>query len=501
MTASLATAAPKKKTPAKAATETPAPAPPPAPAPVPVVASPAPANAPPVGAIDKARTLFDQAQDAYVAHEFAKAAEGFKASANAFPSDAVLYNIASAYEMDGKVNRNVTALQHAVEYYGRYIQASPKSLDASRVTERISRLKSKISTLQRFPPTISRPVVLAAEEIVAARGLIVVESDPSDANVYLDDKKFLVGHTPWSGAIDGTHRVIVEKRGYVSHEHVLPTSAQRLVVYHADLKQDTNLGWMEINSPGVVGADIFIDNKDFGAKGHTPFAGNLPSGPHTFWISADGYDEYTEAKVVVAGENQTINAKLVGSPVGYVNVSGDGIDASTTLIDGNVACQLGPCRKPLPAGRHTLVVRRAGYKTLQRELQITAKSENAIKVTLAPEPSHRDAILLYAVAGVFGGVAIATGLHSESVYNELQKAIIVDNPHVERNDPRFNRITEYAVVADISYGLAALALGSALYYTFRNDGAPSTSTSDAKTLALTPALAPGYAGIDMQVRW
>ena len=445
--------------------------------------------------------LFDKAQDFYLARDFAKAAEGFKASANAFPSDAVLYNIASAYEMDGKVNRNVLALQHAVEYYGRYIQASPKSTDLGRVTERIARLNAKISTLQNFPPTISRPVVLTPDDIVPARGLIVVESDPSDANVYIDDKKTIVGHTPWSGAVDGTHRIIVEKRGYVPHEHSLPTSAERLVVYHADLKQDSNLGWVEINSPGVVGADIFIDDKSYGAKGHTPFSGNLPSGPHTFWISADGYDEYKEVKAVVAGENQTIIAKLTGAPVGYVNVSGDGIDASTTLIDGKVACQLGPCRKPLPAGQHTLVVRRAGYKTLQRELQITAKTENGIKVTLVPEPSHRDAILLYAATGVFAAGAIAAGLHSETLYTQLQNAIIANNPHITNDDPRFHQIAEYAIVADIAYVVAGASLLSALYYTFHNNSAPSTSVSDAKTLALTPAVAPGYAGLAMEMRW
>ena len=499
----------------------------PAPTTAPVATAPAAANPPQVGSVDNARDLFNKAQDYYLAKDFAKAAEGFKASYNAFPSEAVLYNIASAYEMSGKLNRDPVALQQAVDYYGQYVKASPNATDIGKVTERIIRINGRIVDIQKNPaPTGPQPVLdangqpvigpdgkpitqappppapLAADEVVQARGLIVIESDPGDANDYIDDKKNgLVGHTPWSGAMDGAHRVIIEKRGYVPHEHTMPTSADRLVVYHADLKQDTNLGWVEIKTPGVIGADIYIDSKDDGVRGHTPFAGNLPSGPHTFWISADGYEEYKEVKDVVAGENQTIQTKLKGSPVGYINVRGDGIDESTIVIDGKVACERGPCRKPLTEGEHTLLVRRNDFKPLRRKIQITAKNENTIKVTLAPIPGRGDAIFMYVLTGIFAGGGIYAGNHSQQLHDALQTDIKNGNPPISSNDPRFNQGMYYAIGADAAFGIAGITFLTALYYTFRDKGPVSMSVSDAKSLALTPQLSPGYAGLGMEVRW
>ena len=47
------------------------------------------------------------------------------------------------------------------------------------------------------------------------RGLVVIESEPQNATIYLDDKKKgAFATTPWSGSLDGEHKIIIEKRGY-----------------------------------------------------------------------------------------------------------------------------------------------------------------------------------------------------------------------------------------------------------------------------------------------
>ena len=59
----------------------------------------------------------------------------------------------------------------------------------------------------------------------------------------------------------------------------------------------------------------------------------------------------------------------------------------------------------------------------------------------------------------------------------------------------------YAIGADAAYGIAGITFLTALYYTFRDKGPQSMSVSDAKSLALTPQVSPGYAGLGMEVRW
>jgi hypothetical protein len=46
-----------------------------------------------------------------------------------------------------------------------------------------------------------------------------------------------------------------------------------------------------------------------------------------------------------------------------------------------------------------------------------------------------------------------------------------------------------------------VTLLTAVYYTFREKGAPSTGLIDVRSLALRPEIGPGYAGLGMGVSW
>ena len=94
------------------------------------------------------RKQFDVAQDFYLANDFDAAAEQFKAAYELDPrkSAAILYNIASAYEMASKQRNDNTALQHAIDYYQRYIAASPKAADdVAKIEARIVKLKQRLT--------------------------------------------------------------------------------------------------------------------------------------------------------------------------------------------------------------------------------------------------------------------------------------------------------------------------------------------------------------------
>ena len=49
--------------------------------------------------------------------------------------------------------------------------------------------------------------------------------------------------------------------------------------------------------------------------------------------------------------------------------------------------------------------------------------------------------------------------------------------------------------------IAGITALTAVYYTFRDKGAPSTALIDVRALALQPQIGPGYAGLGMEVQW
>jgi hypothetical protein len=271
-------------------------------------------------------------------------------------------------------------------------------------------------------------------------------------------------------------------------------------VLRAVMSQENFLGWVDITS-NVPGADIFIDDKTVGAVGKTPLSQNMKPGKHTFWISAEGYDEYKEELDVVAGQAHSVKAALKGSPVGKLNILGLGIEDATITVDGKVLCERGPCLKGVPQGEHTVTVTRPGYKPYSHRVVVQAKTETSVKVGLAPEPSRSDAVVAYVLSAAFLGGGIYCGTQASSIHDELKKGIDAGNPPIDSNDPRFTKGKVFAIAADSLFALGTITALTGLYYTFREKGTPSTGLIDVRALALKPEIGSTYAGLGMEVTW
>ena len=361
----------------------------------------------------------------------------------------------------------------------------------------------------------SPPPAVAGLEDPTPRGLIVIESEPEGANIYLDSKKKKpLSKTPWNGTLDGEHLIMLEREGYKPVERRITPDQHKLIILFWGLAEEDYLGWVDITS-NPPGANIYIDNRQAGVYQHTPYQGNLTPGTHTIWINAEGYDDYVRTIKVVAGETQKLDARLKGSPVGYLNIRGGGLDRVSVYVDGKVACPRAPCRFPVHQGNHKVSVKRDGYKSYTTDLDMQAKTEVTLRANLAPEPSRTDAVVAYIVAAAFTGGAIWSGLQAQSIHDDLQKDIDAGAPPPDKSDPRFLRGKIYAVGADVGYVIGGASLLAAIYYTFRDKGPASTGAADAQALSgaersrshprsavrFNPAVGPGYAGLGMEVRW
>ncbi|HEY0195717.1 MAG TPA: PEGA domain-containing protein [Kofleriaceae bacterium] len=465
-----------------------------------------PAHSQSADALKKAQASFDQAQADYLAGKYDDAAREFQDAYVARPFPQFLYNVGAAYHMKGKKASDPEAYKKAVTSYKDYLSKEPEAADRPKIEKAIGVLEAEIARLKAAPAPAGAAPEAASQEVqqlgdVKVRGLFVVESDPSNATIYLDDKrKGAFATTPWSGTLDGDHKVIIEKRGYTVVEKTISADPSKLFVLSASMSQQSFLGWIEI-SANIPGADIYIDDKSVGAVGRTPLSQNIKPGKHTFWINADGYDEYKQEVDVVANEVTPIKATLKGSPVGKINITGLGIEDATILVDGQVVCPRGPCLKSVSQGDHTVTIRRAGYKSYTQHVIIQAKTETAIKVSLQPTPSRVDAIVTGAIAVAFGAGGVVLGEMANSKRDDLKKEIGAGMPPVDTNDPRFNKGKYYAIAADASFAVAGVTALLSLYYTFRDKGAPSTGVVDVRALALRPEIGPGYAGLGMGVSW
>lgn len=474
-------------------------------------------HAQPADALNKAQAAFDKAQLDYLQGKYDDAAQGFIDAFAARPFPQFLYNAGASYHMKGKKASDPDAYQKAVDAYRSYLDKDPQAADKAKVEKAIGVLEAEIKRLKEpgagtgsaaAPGTGSAapPAAAPSQEVeqlgdVKPRGLFVVESDPSNATIYLDDKrKGPFATTPWSGSLDGDHKIIIEKRGYTVVERPVSADPSKLFVLSASMAQQSFLGWVEITS-NVPGADIFIDDKTVGAVGRTPLSQNIKPGKHTFWITADGYDEYRQEVEVIPNETHAVKAQLKGSPVGKLNVTGLGIEDATIVVDGKVLCERGPCLKSLQQGEHTVTVTRPDFKPYTKRITIQAKTETQVRITLAPTPSRSDAIVAYVLAAGFGGGGIVLGLQANKYRDDLKKEIAAGNPPPDSNDPRFTKGKIFAIAADAAYAVAGITALTAVYYTFRDKGAPSTGLIDVRALALRPELGPGYAGLAMGVSW
>jgi hypothetical protein len=478
------------------------------------------ASAQSADALKRAQSAFDQAQLDYLQGNYDKAAQEFQDAYSARQFPQFLYNVASSFYMKGKKEGDESSYEKAVEYYRRYLQEQPEATDKAKVEKAIGVLEGEIKRIKdaaaggqgsSATPEVGSNAEGSAAAIVdktpsqtvkdlgdaKVRGLVVVESEPQNATIYLDDrKKGPFATTPWSGSLDGEHKIIIEKRGYQISESTISADPSKLFVLRAVMSQQSNLGWVEITS-NVPNSDIFIDDKNQGAVGRTPLSQNIAPGKHTFWISAEGYDEYKEDVEIIAGANHQVKASLKGSPVGKLDVVGLGIEDSQIIVDGHMLCERGPCLKGLPQGDHDVLVQRPGYKPYHRRITLQAKTHTGIRTTLQPVPSRSDAVVAYVLAVGFGGAGIYLGLQANDLDKQLKDAIAKGDPPPNSNDPRFLRGKIYAIAADSAFAIAGITALTAIYYTFRDKGPPSTGLIEVNALGFSPTVGPDFAGVAM----
>jgi hypothetical protein len=434
--------------------------------------------------LEAARKEFERGGDLFEKGDFQNAADAFMAAYKAKPFPAFVFNAAVCYE-------KLKDYKQAVTLFKRYLAEDPKAQDKADVEKRIKTIEDEIARAAAAPPADPNapPVAAPALELPEAKtkSVVVITSKPDGAQIYLDDKKNgSLGETPWN-SIEGSHTVIIELKGYKTEKKKIQPSADKLYDLYFALSTEQYLGWLEVKA-NIPGSDVFIDSKEVGAVGKTPYMGNVQPGKRKIWVTKEGYTEYAGEITIVAGKPHNVNVKLDEAAVGFVKVRVNETGTGAYVgLDGKRVCDAAPCRFQSPEGNHTVSVGRGGQKTLFKPIHVVRKTETTLVVKLAPKPSRTDAILPFVLSAAFAGGGYYLGKLAK---DENDKPMPDDTKH---------KLFQYGGYA--SYGMAGISFLTGCWYLVRDKGPPSTAVTDSRDLSWAPAVGPGYTGVAASMSW
>jgi hypothetical protein len=274
--------------------QTPAEAPPTedAPAPAPATPEAAPAEAAPAAPVaapaanpglspgDQARAdrYWDEGEQFYGQGRYKEAIEKFSLAFEILQDVNLLYSIAVSYQQ-------LERWQECVNFMDRFLEKAPVGPKRDRAQNARKSCDARIVRDQ----------------------LLIIESDPPGARVFVDDKNAMRGQTPFRTYVrPGAHKVWIEADGFEPIAQDIEVQVKEPFRINAVLTRIQNIGYLFVDST-IIGATVYINGKNVGL---TPFKEALtyPAGRHQVIVERDGYTRFDAHVSVEKGATTTVDA-------------------------------------------------------------------------------------------------------------------------------------------------------------------------------------------------
>jgi len=442
------------------------------------LSSPAPARA---GEEDKetieiAKEFMELGQALYTAGKFEEAAGAFVNAYKTQPFAAFLYNTGVAYEKAGM-------FKEAADYFRRYLEDEPGSGDAKKILARIEALEKAAAGKPEGggKPTFivektcggeGQPPCEGGEEAppaeVSMKSIVQVRTEPAGAKVEISDLEGTVVQSsvsPVEVTVEpGKYSLSVSHPEYKKAVTPLVVSEGRVYVVHVEMSQGTFLGYLTVKCD-VPGADVFLDDRDAGAVGQTPWGNAVPTGDHVVWIERPGYETMEKTVSVGVGDTVEIDALLERVGHGEIEVVTN-VDDAVLSVDGKVQAGALPLTLQLPAGPHGILVEAKGLKAYALDLDLLAGMRTKVLVRLNPKPKRTPAWISLGLATAFLVAGVALAATSTKLENEMEHDR--SGGYLDNNDPRADKLLGLDIGADASFLLAGIMTVVGLVYMFRD---------------------------------
>ena len=436
--------------------------------------------------LELARQHMELGESRYQAGEFDEAAAEFLKAYDARPFSAFLYNAAVAYERAGQRSK-------AVDYYRQYLIREPNARDADAV-----RAKIASETGGEAPP-----VGEAGEAGEAGRemkSLLSIQTRPEGATVVVEQGgvEVATGPAPFAQTLDeGDYRLVIKHPDYRTVSQDVKIRQGKVYVVIVEMSQGQFLGYMRVVSD-PPGAKVYVDKREEGSLGRTPFQNVFPTGPHTVWVDKPGY-QVEERKVDLGlGENLEVRTTLTRLDYGRLRVVAN-VAGAAVLVDGK-AVGLVPWDGHVPHGDHVVTVRADSMKDWKGKVHISKGQLTPVRVELRPAVPRGAAWATGAIGVVTLGGAITMAVLTKHLDDDLARDR--DAGVLASDDSRIRRVNFYAIGADVGFGLTALFGALSLYYGLRDPLPDSTArVLEPRDWTFLPSFDPVHGGGSATLRW
>ena len=460
--------------------------------------------------LDAIREQMQKGEALFVAGKYQEAARAFEDGFRQHPYPAFLFNAGVSYQKLGDVPK-------ALDRFRSYVAADPSAPDVQKVKDRIARLEAQLAATPPQPPhadagetALDAGVADAAVEASPPsappppppteppppmKSLAVIETVPPGAPVRLyaasSDSvapyRFGQNNPGWTEiaatrapanlSLDvGRYHLVVEKfRDFNVSQlefRVRPSYVHHLL---ANLSQGEFMAFLRV-SANVEGATVHLDDKQRKRPpwGRTPHGELVSGGKHTLLVEAPGFQPYFQTFQLRHGEQKEVAVKLVRETFGFLSIDSNAPEIKVS-VDGKAfgVWRSGeqPLRVKLASGKHQLVVKASGYKTLENMVEVPRGQVLPVHAHMV-ETYPRGAAWAQAVIGaVFLGAAIYLGSESNRLHDELEadrrKGVLVED------DERITRGRWFAIGADVGFAIGGV-LAILATYNFVKDPYPES---------------------------
>jgi hypothetical protein len=325
------------------------------------------------------------------------------------------------------------------------------------------------------------------------KSLLSVRTNPAGAEVTVTraTEEVSSGSAPIASTLDqGHYRIRVEHPDYQDVEAQVTVRPGRVYVVIVEMSQGAFLGYLRVTSD-VPGARVFVDDRDAGEVGRTPWGNVLPVGTHRIWVERPGYVVRELEVEVGLGDRTEVPVELTRSDEGRIRVNAN-IRGAHVYVDGQEVGSV-PFEGPVSAGSHRLEVSADGMKTYGTRVDVERGQLTPVRVRLRPSPDRGGAIATLVVAGLFLAGGITTGVLANDLQGQLEDAR--DDGTLADDDERVVTGQILAITADIAFGISFIMAGLSVYY-FLVDKLPDSEgqVREPRDWTFAPFVSPDGAG-------
>lgn len=381
-----------------------------------------------------AREAFARGRAAYLEGRYQEAIGHWETANDILPNPRLWVFIGQAWA-------NMDNYREAIRHYRLFARSSSEA--AEEIGPQLAALEAEARARAVFEATVgvdsgvarsrgNQPVPRAMRRYELGTTMrdvpVQIRSVPSGATVYIDDVSFgPVGTTPLDTRLfTGNHLIVVEREHYQQQRRIVPVAAPRAGESIPRIQFDLQ----KIQVPARVSVDPITANVTFVGEagmrqelGIGGWEGTLPAGPGTFIVQQGGRDRRISMVIEAPDDGERVEytlhldeSRAARSEIslGTLILRAEALDGEV-LVNGRVVGRSpGEFRQELTPGTHGVQLRRDGFRSWRRDVEI----ESGRELTLVT-PSSLDRLQLMPTWPGWGMLIVGGGVAGYGAYAML----------------------------------------------------------------------------------